>query len=646
MSDVKLDERIKQLELTVKQLTGVKENGFINILDNAILPVFIHTQGIFSYLNNAALDVYGAKEPGDILGKPIETIIHPQYKDQIYRRIKQLNKGGLNSPLSQQKHVKLDGTVIDVEVSAIAFKFKFKDAIMVFVRDITQEKKHTREIETKEKFIRTVLDNLPIGIALNTIDDGKATYINRKFSEIYGWPAEDMADVDSFFEKVYPDESYRSLVKKRVISDIMSGDPERMNWKNLKVTQKDSSIRYINAVNIPLPEQNTMVSTVIDITDLKKTESDLINAKEKAEEGDRIKTAFLKNISHEIRTPMNSIMGFSDILQGGDIASDKKDQFIEIILKSSNQLLNLLKDIITISDIENIHNKIKISEVNVKDLTDKLYLKFLNNASNPGLIFSLSQSREKAPLLLTDNNMLEQILTNLLSNAFKFTERGFIDFGYTKKSNTITFFVKDSGVGIDPSLHESIFRRFNQVDLAMNRKHGGLGLGLTITKELTTALGGSIKVKSNYARGSSFYVTFPLYNKIELAAMKNTSKEKERKKILIVEDEDFNYILLKEFLSGKNADLIWARSGKEAIEICTTDMTIDLVLMDIKMPGIDGHTATYTIKEIRPQLPVIAQSAYALESEIRKYKDVFDGYVTKPINKEILLNEIATKLKL
>lgn len=180
--------------------------------------------------------------------------------------------------------------------------------------DISDRKKAEEELKQKNIFIQTVLDNLPIGVALNIIDQGKTFYMNKKFEEIYGWPAKEMEDINEFFCKVYPDENYRNELAARVMADIQSGDPERMKWDDCKVVHKDGSRRIVNAVNIPLFDQNTMVSTVMDITDIKKAQEALIEAKEKAEQMNRLKSSFLSNMSHELRTPLVGILGFAEIL--------------------------------------------------------------------------------------------------------------------------------------------------------------------------------------------------------------------------------------------------------------------------------------------------------------------------------------------
>lgn len=514
-----------------------------------------------------------------------------------------------------------------------------------------------KELHNKNIFIQTILDNLPIGIALNTINKGEATYMNRKFEEIYGWNKDEITSIAKFFEHVYPNDEYRNKLMERILTDINSGDPHKMHWENIIVTRKDDTTRIINAVNIPLPEQNTMVSTVMDVTELHLIQNDLYLAKEKAEESERLKTSFLQNISHEIRTPMNAIVGFSGMLKKPGITDEKRESYVAIIKNSCNQLLSIVSDILTISSLETKQEKLNLQKVCINTIIVDLIAIFNIQAKSQNIkIFSKQALSDRQSEIYTDSTKLTQVLTNLITNAIKFTHQGYIEFGYNYHKDApdgislqyplLVFYVKDTGIGIKPEQQEKIFERFRQADTSINRKYGGTGLGLSISKGFVELLGGKIWVESEPEKGSSFYFTIPYkpVNDFEMDTVETKSPEN-KIKILVAEDEEYNFLFLEEILMAFDVEIIHAKNGEECIELFKKH-TVNLILMDIKMPVLDGYTAAREIKNLKPDIPIIAQTAYALENEREKYDDsTFDDYITKPIAEEELIKKVKIHLK-
>ncbi len=386
-----------------------------------------------------------------------------------------------------------------------------------------------------------------------------------------------------------------------------------------------------------------------DITRRKEAEMQLTLAKEKAEEADKLKTAFLANMSHEIRTPMNAILGFSKMLTKSDTPEDKRSQYIEIIKNSTDQLLTIINDIVDISKIE--AHQIKIDEgsvVMLNDLIGEIHSLFRPTAELNNLKLTYSHGLPDMPSnIYADGVRLRQILTNLLSNALKFTSQGYIKFGYILKDSFLEFFVEDSGIGISQDKQELIFERFSQADLTTPKLFGGTGLGLSIAKALIELHGGKIWLKSQPDKGSVFYFTIP-YRPVYANKNLNGEAKKEPKEnnwdnitMMIAEDEEINYLFLKEFLSKTHINLIRARNGHEAIELYKQHSNIDLILMDIKMPVKDGYEATKQIKLINHDVPIIAQTAYVFEDDkIRISQSGFDDYISKPINEMKLINTI------
>ncbi len=371
-------------------------------------------------------------------------------------------------------------------------------------------KKINEELNNRNIFIQTILDNLPIGLALNNINDGTATYMNKKFEEIYGWKSEEIASIGTFFNNIYPDQEYRKSITERVMADIKTGDPEKMHWENIVVTRKDQKQRIVNAVNIPLMEQNTMVSTVMDITELQQIQKDLTLAKEKAEISNSLKTAFLQNMSHEIRTPMNAIIGFSNLINDPDLTPQKREGYSSIIINSGNQLLSIVNDILTISALETKQEKVNSEKTSINGILTDLYAIFKPQAEVQNITLKLKETLSVSESqVFTDATKLTQILTNLISNALKFTHEGTIEFGYSLKKPNLEFYVKDTGIGIQKNQQNAIFERFNQGDYSSTRKYEGTGLGLSISKGFTELMGGKIRVESEVGKGSVFYFTIP-----------------------------------------------------------------------------------------------------------------------------------------
>jgi PAS domain S-box-containing protein len=367
-----------------------------------------------------------------------------------------------------------------------------------------------KELRERNKFIQTILDNLPIGVALNKINEGIAIYMNKKFEEIYGWSTQEMNSIDTFFDHVLPDPEYRNKLMLKVQEDILSGNLERMHWDNIFVTRKDGTQRVVNAVNIPLIEQNTMVSTVSDITDLHKTQNDLLAAKERAEESDRLKSSFLANMSHEIRTPLNSIIGFSELLLDPDFNTEQHAEFAKTINASGNGLLSIISDIMDISKIEAGQVVLKRGILSVHKLIKDIQKQYTFKAIENGTELRLDPSNPEEEIFIeSDENKLRQILINFVSNAIKFTEHGIIEIGVRSLNEAIQFHVKDSGIGIPNEHHDKIFERFRQLEPSNSRKYGGNGLGLAISKSLVELLGGEIRVESEQGKGSTFYFTIP-----------------------------------------------------------------------------------------------------------------------------------------
>ena len=373
---------------------------------------------------------------------------------------------------------------------------------------------------------------------------------------------------------------------------------------------------------------------------------ELVIAKEKAEESDWLKTAFLANMSHEIRTPMNGILGFSELLKKPNLTGQQQQHYIRIIEKSGHRMLNTINDIISISKIESGLMELDISESNVNEQIEYIYTFFKPEVEGRGLqLFKKNGLPFDKAVLKTDREKIFAILTNLVKNAIKFTETGSIDIGYIQKGEYLEFYVKDSGIGVDDERQEAIFERFMQADISDSRAYEGAGLGLSISKAFVEMLGGELRVESKKGKGSSFYFTIPYINSLREKAKKETGLnpyaigvQTKKLKLLIVEDDETSDLLLTIRLEDISREILHASNGFEAIEACRDNPDIDLILMDIKMPVMDGHQATKEIRKFNKDLIIIAQTAHAFEGD--KEKAIASGCndcLSKPVvTKELM----------
>lgn len=386
----------------------------------------------------------------------------------------------------------------------------------------------------------------------------------------------------------------------------------------------------------------------------KRTEIELIKAKEHAEESDRLKSAFLATMSHELRTPLNAIIGFSGII-GQEMDPAEQEEYIKIINKSGKNLLNIIEDLFNISMIEAGDIKIEMEHFSFEkfrsQLNEILYLE-IKNMDKPSLAVHYTPDPTHQNLyLFTDHVKLLQIFSNIIKNAVKFTNHGSIEYGYTiGNGKDVRFFVKDTGIGIAPDLQNIVFEKFRQADETFTRKFGGTGLGLSISKRLTELLNGSIWVESEVGKGSSFYFMIPCRDLSWHVSRGSVGDSKalgflHNKTILLVEDEESNFLLIKTIMKHSEAIILWAKNGKEGVEMIDSHDEIALVIMDIKMPVMDGYEATRMSKILRPKLPVIAMTAHALYGDEEKaFENGFDNYIPKPISKTLLFSVLEQYL--
>ncbi|MCX7986799.1 MAG: PAS domain-containing protein [Bacteroidales bacterium] len=529
--------------------------------------------------------------------------------------------------------------------------------IVGFSRDISKLKYLIHELDTESAFLRLIMDNIPYTIYFKDTD-GRFTKINKAQAELLGIDEPEKAIGKTDFD--FFDATTAEMTRQDELRIMKQGVP--LFEKIEQLTDSRGNKRWMSATKIPIKDEHGnikgLVGISIDITERRKVEEKLREAKEKAEAADRLKTAFLANMSHEIRTPMNGIIGFSNLLRTPNLSEEERNEYLDHITSCGNTLLNLIDDIIDIAKIEAGQLKLRFAECNLNSIMVELYdtFKTIMKKENKDMIeLNLSQSLpDHQAFIYTDPIRLKQILSNLLSNAVKFTLHGSIHFGYKiDEKHQLLFWVKDTGIGIPADKISIIFERFGQIADSQHINKKGTGLGLTISHNLAKMLGGDLWVDSEPNKGSTFYFTLP-YQMIEAGteqnnASINTDEELHKflkdKTILIAEDEDYNFLYFKYLLKELQPNILWAKTGIEALEMVKQNPDICLVLMDCKMPVMNGFEATKEIKKLMPRLPVIMQTAYTSGDEQEKAKEVgCDAFITKPIVRKSLFQNIKNLL--
>lgn len=489
-------------------------------------------------------------------------------------------------------------------------------------------------------------------------NNGTILTVNSEFTRLFGYTASEIIGCNVDEKITTPEIMDEALAVTR---SAMVGSMSELETRR---SSKAGRLIDVSIIVTPIRINGEIVGAYgiyRDITDRKKIEKNLIAAKDRAEESDRLKSAFLSNMSHEIRTPMNAIIGFSTLLSDASVTEEERQEFIRIIKERGNDLMRIMDDIIDIAKIEAGQVKIEIRECQINTLMSSLYVT-MNEVRKKHLkthveLVSKPFSHDKEFTIMTDGNRLRQVLTNLIENAFKFTEQGTVEFGYTFKTHEklgplIEFFVKDTGIGIPAEKHQVIFERFRQADDSSTRKYGGTGLGLTICKNLMSLLNGDIRLESEEGKGACFFISLPLTGSVSTAIPKPVARQMPEyagllkdKRLLVVEDEESNYFLLERILKRTSANIVWARNGIDAITMAEKG-DIDLILMDIRMPVMDGYEATEEIRKFNKHVPIIAQTAYALKGEKERSISVgCDGYISKPIDPKEFLETIIRFIK-
>ncbi|MCD4694765.1 MAG: response regulator [Bacteroidales bacterium] len=676
--DQKVKERTKDLKKSEELNRSITQTAADAIIS-------INADGIIMSWNNAAEKIFGYSS-SEMMNRELLEIIPDKYKAGHEHCIIQLKRGSSEKLIGKTIELtalRKDGTEFPIELSLSSWETGPQNNYTGIIRDITERKR----AEQIQKILYNISNaaissgNLKKLISLIQIELGTIIDTTNFYVALYN-PKTDTLSLPFITDE--KNESQHFPAGKTLTKYVIKTQKSFLGTKEaIKKLEKSGEIEKFGPdskiwLGVPLIIEGkiTGVFAVQSYTDefaydesdmeilefiadqisisieRKKAEQGLKGALEKATESDSLKSAFLATMSHELRTPLNAIIGFSDIIDEG-MPIEKIIDYTKIINSSGNHLLTIVEDIFNISLIESGEIKIMEEDVSLQTVLNDVHaiIKIEQQNTNKGhlgLVLKIPAS-EKDLIIQTDPSKLKQILINLLKNALKFTDDGHVHFGYNIETvqgkSAIKFYVEDTGIGIEADMFGLIFEIFRQVDDSNTRMYGGTGIGLSISKKLTELLGGRIWLDSEKGKGSTFYFFIPFkeYKKISKPFINKAKKESRLngKTVLIVEDVEVSFELLKIVFEKSGINTIWAIDGKTAIEYCKENKNIGLILMDINMPDMDGYETTRQIRKFNKDIVIIAQTAYALAGDREKALEAgCDDYLTKPIKKEVLMTII------
>lgn len=624
----------KQAEAELRKREALIQTAVENL---PIIFYVIDPNGIFQLSVGAGLKSLGLK-PNQVVGLSVFDIYkdYPEITDAVNRAL-QNEIATFESYVNDAYHYNILTPLANVGIIGVAM-------------DITEMKETFRKLEqSREDYIKLFEDHAAVKFLIDPVT-GQIVDSNHAAEQYYGWSREELRKMNvSQINTLSREQVENALNKARLTNKL---------YFEFKHKLANGSIRDVEVFTskINFDGKEVLHSIVHDITDRKKAEAELVVAKEKAEESDRLKTAFLQNMSHEIRTPMNAIMGFSELLLEYANDREKLQSYTEIINLRCNDLLDIINDILDISKIESGQLPVTYTETDLNDLFSELtsfFSEYQQRLNKQHIDFSLhALTNPQKNLIITDKVKLKQIFINLISNAYKFTEQGKIEGGCQfDENNALTFYVSDTGSGIPADKHQFIFDRFTQIQHDGKKNIGGTGLGLPIVKALVNLLGGTISLESEAGKGSTFRFSIP-YQPIEKSTHHSVNNQPiktnhfSNQLVLIVEDDPYNAQYISEALSETGLKIKVSGNGRDAVET-TLSQPVDLVLMDIRLPDITGYEAIQQIKKENPEQKIIVQTAYAShDEEVKALNMGCVDYLSKPIKKEVLLKLLNKHLKL
>lgn len=643
---------------------GLRKKAEGNALDNEIkYRQLIENSGVVTFTT----DFYGrfnfaSPQAMELTGYSVEEILGFYFHDLVAKtHVDEVRDFYIEQYKTQTRETTLEFPIITkdgkrkwVEQSCILIIDKeMGTGLQCIVKDITERKEIEEELQRAEEsnkayqqMVRAILDNTPVMMYVKD-PEGRYTLVNRKFRETFGLDEEDIIGKTVVDIPGNVMAGVFSEADKRVLA---TGKP--VEFEETIMVGKEKL--QILSLKFPLFDQNNKLFGISgiskDITEMVRYREQLISARKKAEQAEKLQEQFLANMSHEIRTPMNGIIGMTNLLAETSLTSQQRE-FLDLILQSSNTLLVLINDILDLSKIK--AGKLSIEKI-IFDLpaTVKFALNSARVKANEKQLYLNLVVDPAVPVTVSgDPHRLEQILTNLLSNALKFTDKGgvSVNVGVADKQPdraTIAFSVTDTGFGISEDKLEHIFNSFTQAGSDTTRKFGGTGLGLAITRNLVQLQNGRISVSSAMGKGTTFLVEIPyelVHAPAGLSAVPGNHRTRKQtiinKDVLIVEDNEINQKVLYHHLQRLGIVATIANNGKEAVQVLESGQRYDLIIMDLQMPEMNGFQATtYIRKKLACNTPIVAMTASVLRDERKQCFELgMNGYLAKPFAPEELL---------
>ena len=611
---------------------------FKRVLDkvsDSILAVSV--DGTLVYANRQFIEEYGVKEE---LGtqKVYDLPVSLNTKEIFDKRVQEIRDNGGNFAY-RAKYTRVGETKLRVhQVSAFMIQNQGEEMIWFFTQDITDVIKNRDELRELNYLMDAILNNIPVYLFVkDPEDDFRYLYWNKAFASHSKIPASKALGHTDF--EVFPEHENAEKFHRDDLELIRTRERMEMQETYVTATGETRIVQTLKTL-VPLEGRAPLIIGISwDITNMQNIEQELVQARIKAEQSDRLKTAFLANMSHEIRTPLNAIVGFSRLMTIADNAEDEK-LYSDIINQNSEILLQLINDILDLAKIEAGTLEYIRYPMDLGELCRNVY-EMHKDRVQTGVVLILD-NKDTSLIINEDQNRIMQVVTNLITNAIKFTFKGEIRFGFEVREEYIDFYVKDTGMGISEEKIKMIFERF----VKLNTFVQGTGLGLAICRVIVEKLGGEITAESKLNEGSTFRFTIPYKagkkcpesekaTKCPESGSTEPRKVLQRRTVLVAEDVDSNFLLLKTLL-GKRCNLLWAKNGEDAVNQFKEHQP-DLILMDIKMPHMDGLEATRLIRSYSKEVPIVALTAFAFESDKdRAIEAGCDDFLTKPVSQNAL----------
>lgn len=626
------------------------------ILDRLPVEIYLKdTKGRYIFINQSAADTLGQR-PIEILGKSDLDILS---KPEALKNVKEDNRVLKGEQLQGINRVKKKGGDFLFLRSKQLVKVDKRNVLLGYSVDITKQKENEEKLLESTEFINKSFQIIPDSIYIFDLTEFSYVFTNDKIFQKLGYSQSDFGkDLRVFFNKIlHQDDKSRYFEQ---LKEVRKGEKELYELE-YRIHDKQQNVHWLYSKKTPMKrnangQTDQFVGLTFDITDQKLREENLIETKEKLQTALNVREEFLSIISHEIRTPLNAILGIANLL-GQSMPDDEREEMLKILKNSGENLLLMINDILDFSKIRADQLQFDISTFNIKDLINNICFTYQPQIQEKGLEFEHFFDDDISEFIKGDPLRLNQVLNNLISNAFKFTENGKVTCSAriikeSAEEQVIEFKVSDTGIGIPLDKQHLIFDPFQQVSSSTSKKYGGTGLGLSITKELIEKLGGDIKVESEYGKGTDIYVIMP-FEKANTVADKSSKTykslmpfEENKFKLLYVEDVSSNRFLMRAYCNRWQLELVDATSGEEALDYFKRD-SFDLILMDLQMPDWDGFETLNALKKTGKKIPpVIALSADVSNRVATKIKEsgMLD-YITKPIQVGILYQKIKYVLK-